>query len=292
MNGNIRPRLWMLGDSHAEPFHGIVDTWIQMLADALDMEIGLVSGMKYGGTSLPYLCQIQWTTMVPLMQPGDMIIAVLTHTARTWFFAEHPHISHLGWIDPKKRNPALPREITYMHQQAMQDYYLHFNRQDLHCIWLESWFYYLDAVANRLGTKAVVIDAFHEATSKINTGNFNADHHTNIIRASGHLHAVSSSEQRDDTAAAVMRDFVSLHYRDPRFNHLLRPNHEILSAKVQAALCHGHPIDLTSGFKSHIMGAQDLLDDDWLLENIGDSHHDRLSSDDRHWISRWLERHG
>lgn len=242
-------------------------SYIQLLAARIGADVYQHSP-AVGASSLDHMFMEQWPAAIRALGSGDVLLVSLTNPDRTFFFRDDhmlsmPSCADDGWMSNR---PYVSYVWSTDEKEAFKSYYMHLHDDKRNLSWLHSWFYYLDCVCSQVGVRAIVMDCFggQNGTASIPTSDMRT-----VIRSIGSLSDISTAEVANDQTSR----YLSIHV-DPRINHMMLWNHDVMASKIYDAL-HGAPLDLTTGFRNGCFNISLVNDPVWFSEHIGNGHIDR-----------------
>ena len=230
--------LHIFGDSFSQPFK---EDWVWTNLLGSKLKVDALSNRSHIGVSNDWIFASVRQAILgqgerPLVK-DDVVVVVLTHPQRYWFFKDKPQFSNYmisNWeefIDDKSIIDAI------------KGYVNHIQRDDLEQLKTEFQVGWLKQMRNQVGFDLLLIPGF---AMTIDYGWI-----TNVL---GDLTgSVSNAEFKtvDDDNNWYKQGI------DTRYNHLCKDNHEILADKCVNSLLTGNDLDLCVGFKRHILTADE-----------------------------------
>lgn len=257
-------RLVNLGDSFFQ-YHDNPRSYLTVVANHFGVESYPVE-LARGASSLDHMFLYQWKLARDGLSSNDRVVIGLTSPIRTYFFEDNHKLCMPACVDddcPWVSDPSLAGGLwmwSPQQKEAFRQYYGYLHRDDHNLGWLESWLYELNHACAMLGIKAIVIDSFGD---QLGTKKVDSSMHANIIRSTGSLDDISRGEH----ANAYAMEFISKR-TDPRMNHMMLRNHDVLSHKIELAWESGE-LDLTTGFHKGCFDISLARSREWFEENIG-----------------------
>jgi hypothetical protein len=238
-------KLWAFGDSALWESNFLTDeyaheTWINIIADELDLE---VENHALSGTSIEW---VFYTYHVALknIKKGDVVILGLTSLNRRWVVPRVPAFTQVALLEdlPFSKYMIETKGHTLEEMSAFK-YLLNNVNTELMQIQLEL---FIDAVAAHQKEKEFTVIAMPNTsiTEKCDISR------PNFINCYGNYYDIAKREVTSGTDVRVVPD--------PRVNHLVGANHLILAKKYIEAIRHGGIIDLNNGFLERFLDDTDI----------------------------------
>lgn len=262
-------KLFVFGDSYSERFPD-QRTYVNLLCQHYSLEL---ENYSKGGGSLAHLVDA-WNQNCNKITKGDKVIVTLTSIDRTRFFPQYEHVTqytqliHLKaeWIDKDKQL------ITREERDAFEKYYAYLHQPRQVALWLKSWLFWLGEICRRNDIVPIVMDCFEQTMALLDTSDV-----PNIIRSNGSLlESISNREMIVNRFWDACQP-VGIHFYDPRLNHMVLENHQIMFNKIVDCWENKNLIlDVKQGFKQNVLDMSCMYDGSNLLDKFGQSGDDRI----------------
>lgn len=266
--------MWVFGDSYAVHCPRLPWSWVESVRSRLG-NIDISANAVYGSS-------LDWTyhrfeISRKAIEPGDIILVVLTALDRRWFFRDKPQISAAATIFASGAGNQIP------HKDAIRSYYTHLDDPYQHALHLANWLDVLDSFSEKNGNRCLVIPAFDDSRKILEsesctwpdervvggmpkpTGTFA----TSLTgRARWQSLAIPDGRDLYSIYQAEMSPALQLSPADDkRTNHICRDNHEILSDKIYQWIRTGEPVHL-EGFRTGILTNEVIGIENWYDKKI------------------------
>jgi len=226
---------WLYGDSFAVDW-GVDWSWPRLTAPALGVSRS-VNQAQAGCANTYTLSRFRSDPH----QPGDTVVVCVTESTRHWFIEQEPALANYQTILHSQESLQFQKQHPQQHS-AIVSYYEQLQRTDLDDLALECQVSWLWDQALQRGVRLLLMPGFDHSLTRPH----------DAVQFKGSLNSVCMNEFVSD------RDRIQWYNQgiDTRANHLSRVNHEILAAKIIAAVREGIPVDLTEGFHTGFLQAQ------------------------------------
>jgi len=225
--------LWVCGNSFTVQDNDW-NTWIKQVTDRNNYNPAYLS---IGNSSLDYIYQT-FNEFRPYVEEGDVIILAITDTNRRWFIRSEP-------------DNAVFRSVTREDEvgEAMNAYLQHLDNLTVFETYLENFLHNLNNFSRKKKVHTILIPCFEHVDEIINNPQYKKRFESLHI-ADGNLMVLSRNEFEpgEFLASGILRTVY-----DPRANHLIRSNHDIMANKLQENIENKTPITLKKGFKENIL---------------------------------------
>lgn len=243
--------IYIYGDSFSEPFD--LPTWPSVLGRNLAQDV-----MNYGspGSSWPHIWSWMHNTC-DQWQPDDQIIVTLSSVFRTWFWRDQPHVSGAHVINIEQLVDAKDR----LKIRAMQQYYQYLEQEHLLIEGTVNRLGWLSARSRITGRDVLLLRCFDD---------FSYDFMLNMAKPFDNLTVFRGCLTDDVSRPEVSPDLGdSVFACDPRANHMIISNHEILADLLTAVIRARAEPDLTQApWHRGVVTEQRLLDTQWAQAEI------------------------
>lgn len=236
--------LWVFGDSFAEDSASLKDygrlnnasdfSWHKQIAEKLNLDY---KNFGKGGSSLDYTF-VKFNENRNNIKQYDIIIIALTNLDRRYFFKDRPHMSTALWIEDS-------REL-----KAVQYYYEYLDNKEVFAVHLLNFLYNLQDLTKELNLHTILIPCFEDIDLFLKGKTFL---HFHI--ADGFLNKINEDEYDTEFFEKKLKRG----YVDPRANHIVRSNHNILANKILNNIEYKTNIKLTD-FVTNIINEECLRD--------------------------------
>lgn len=240
--------LWVYGDSFAVDW-GADWSWHRLVAQGLEVERA-VNQTQAGCANTYSLSKFK----ADPHEPTDIVIFCVTESTRHWFVKEQPELANYRTINQSSISFAYRNAYPVQHE-AIMSYYHHLQNTYLDDLARECQVSWLFDQGKQREIKMLVVPSFPLADLKYPKGE---------TQFNGSLDTVCMNEFE------TYQDQLEWYNQgvDSRANHLVRDNHEILAAKIIAAVREGIDVDLNEGFKSKFLRSKDKHTHPGLLDSL------------------------
>ena len=258
--------LWVIGDSYSyTTMFNHENVWVNQLTKKLNYQL---KNLSMAGCSQDYICQTLLDCSSKIKK-DDQIIIVLTGPNRFWFFEEFPDITH-------SHNSHVKEVVGNNRAKAAEMYFQFIQRPQLDILHTTLRLSWLNHMTVTYGwKKPLVILGF-----KQEIGNCE---YPDLIFSNGSLtEHVSQMEQVDPEADLFIG-------ADPRYNHMILKNHNVLTDKIYDALTKNKSLDLTEGFYKNILTTDSLYDKDLIKNELCPEAYDNFIKNKKSklkWITK------
>ena len=226
-------KLYVFGDSFAEPGNNIPWTWTQLLAKNLRQKC---INFAKGGTGLEYTFD-KFEQCRSSILADDNVVIFLTAERRGYWYKHNPAFESFNSIGVTQDAKKIPKD-EYL---ALKYYFACFT--DIHIekmhVNLLNFLHSVDSLAKTHQKKFLIVDAVLDTV---------IDHsrYSNLIISHGKLFNVSERECGDIEYFKILAN-------ERRHNHLCASNHAILADKIVNCLTTGAQLNLTDTFRTSII---------------------------------------
>lgn len=243
-------RLFVIGDSFAAspPKGDNTLSWTRLIVEKLHLHYGkeftLINNSLIGSSQ-----DWMWTHLQGWlhyeMTPEDYLVICLTHPSRVWFLERMPEMTNANIID-------LDKWVSKEEAKAIELYIRYMQRPMIDLMNVNNRLAYVAYQVQRKGLKKpILIKCFDQ---DLDQGN----EFPELKIANGSLMSDVQYHEFVNPEAEHSNNF--WHGIDPRYNHMLLRNHEILAEKIVQDFINNSGVDLTTGFHKNII-AESMWDD-------------------------------
>jgi hypothetical protein len=234
--------IYLYGDSFSSPVAGSEDwAWYHQVGKQTNQQ---VTHHGVPGASLQYLYHCFEKTYADIEQDSTVIFC-LPAMHRQWFFADKPGASSLH---------TAPRHgIGQDVHRLMVEFFQHLYNETNGETGLLNFLYRLNWHADTLRCQTIIVPCFEKESEFLKD---RQSRFPTLSFAQGSLQSVSEAEFSPDISGNLKIHFYQK--QEMRANHLCRSNHDGLAKKVIDGITTGAQIDLSTGFVSNLISAQNM----------------------------------
>lgn len=241
--------VWVFGDSYAQVHEKYLgreneSQWMQQVADGMNETLECLA---LAGSSQTYT-YYKFHSVRHLIKENDTIIICPTNLGRRWFFRDRPGDAGLELKASTKEKGAIKKYRIYLDSNNILD--------EIHFI---DFLYNLHYLTEKKNLKTIIVHCFMDAQHIVES---NKEEFPLFCTSIGNLYDVNEYECFD----TFYKMWINLPFDkigDPRLNHLIRSNHDILAKKILDHLQTGKEIDLTQGFIQRVINFDTKFDEDF-----------------------------